>query len=239
MTKSVLIVEDDSELCIALSRQLKKHYEVSRTNSVHIACSMLDTHQYDVLVIDRLLIDGDGKDVIEYARCICPQTRILVISGLSSLHDRLLTYTAGADDYVVKPFSTAELDHKLNMLASMVRTSKTNTYHFGGITLSDSGEIAAESLTSRLRPKESALLRQLLIHAPAVMSKDQLIEAVWPDCDQQPTYTTLDVYIRRIRIALGSHAHALRTVRGYGYTISKLRSSGNTDSHHRSNTTLR
>jgi len=217
----VLLIEDDASLAASIRIRLSPRYKLSHSSTVSGACDVLDTNSIDIILVDRVLSDGDGTEVIEYCRSVSPQTRIIVCSQLSSQHEKLAGLTAGADDYLTKPFSPVELDLKLATFSRLRRLSSLSTYQFGSITLNDStGEVHVDDTSGiQLRKKESEILRFLLQHAPQTVSKDQIIEHIWTDPDSQPSYSTLDVYVRRIRMALQSKYYLLETIRGFGYKI--------------------
>lgn len=221
MKPTLLILEDDRLLAETLRSHLQKKFEITTTDSVEGACRLLEKSDFNLLLADRVVIDGDGTEVIEFCREIRPQTKIISCSQLTSVQEKLFGLTAGADDYLYKPFSLTELSIKLQNFSKLNRDSQAEIITVGLISLNiTTGELQlADKQKVQLRKKEAQILHTMLKKSPRTLSRDEIIDAIWTDVEKTPTYTTLDVYIRRLRMALGKQSGCLKTIRGFGYQI--------------------
>ena len=223
LENSILVIENDP----LLTKSLQNHCRYSGlqaefTSNIATALEKLETHGYSLVVVDRKLDDGDGLEVVEYFHDTCPQTKVIICSQLGSVKERIYGLSSGADAYLPKPFSFKEFSLILNKLLHMHKKIATHVLSAGDMHLDlSTGSVQIASTTYKIRKKEAELLACLLIHKDAVVSRMSLLEYVWGIHTQLPTYNTLDVYIRRIRMQLGKeNTHRIKTVRGFGYMVS-------------------
>ena len=219
---SILVIENDPLLIKSLQNHCRyTGIQADFTSTVATALEKLDSHPYALIVVDRKLDDGDGLEIVEYVHDVCPQTKVLVCSQLGSEKERISGLSIGADAYLPKPFSFTEFSLILQKLLHMHKKISTQVLSAGNLHLYlDAGVIRIHTQQYKIRKKESQLLACLLIHKDAVVSRSALIEYVWGVHENPPTYNTLDVYIRRIRMQLGKeHTHRIKTVRSFGYMV--------------------
>lgn len=218
----LLLVENDTSLANSL-KQLLVHagYLVAVSASLEQAYQLLAKHGQDLVIIDRMLDDGDGIELVNFLHDVSFGTRTLVLSQKNRDFDRVTGLEAGADDYIGKPFSTRELLLKVRILLQRQKYRPQEYLQLGELCLHPgSGHLTLADRQCQLRKREAQILTCLLRHQGSVVSKSQLIEYVWQSEDDIPTHTTVEVYIRRLRIALGTHQSMLKTVRGFGYQVS-------------------
>lgn len=221
MKPTLLLVEDNTQLSQTIIHHLQSRFEITAVSRLDAAYTSIESQSFAVLVTDRLLPDGDGLEIIEYCRDVSPNTKIIGCSQLIKIEERLKGLSAGADDYLAKPFSLTELSLKLQNLIRYARIADHNTLTAGSLSLTlSTGELHHRSkLLCRLRKKETTLLAILMKNSNTTISKQYLLTEGWATDDTLPTLTTLDVYIRRIRMALQEHAAQLQTIRGFGYCL--------------------
>lgn len=218
MSNNILIVENDPLLQKIVQTGLEQFYSCTVVSSVSKACTELERHAYAAVVLDRILDDGDGIEVISYLRDYAYQTRVLIISMLDRAPDRIHGLASGADDYLSKPFSMVELKLRIEKLISSKRLEPERIYTAGSLELhSDTGLVIYQGQSVQLRKKESQILACLLEYKNRTVSRATLCAQVWPSLLEQPQYSTLDVYIRRLRMALGKAGSYIKTMRGFGY----------------------
>jgi len=217
--KNLLLVENDSPLAYSIKQSLA-HLDVSIqvAPSLSKAYDFLEMMPFRLAIIDRILDDGDGLELIEYLAQEAPDICVLVISQKTAQLERIKGMRAGAIDYLSKPLEMEELRLKIGKLLKLKLQDQTNTIKIDGLCLNiSSGILKIGQISVQLRRRESELLSCFMAHPNQVMSRDQLITQIWGSLTAQPLYSTLDVYIRRIRIKLGAVSSMLKTVRGFGY----------------------
>lgn len=222
---AILLVEDDT-----LLQQLLKELLDSFSSQVVIAecCqhayAQLAKQQFDLVILDRSLPDGDSLEIAQYLTDMEVSTRILFLSALkTNIEHKMQGYQAGCTDYVCKPICGAEFKMKVKALLSVRKIANSSTLQFADIALFPaSGQLRLQNKTTKiLRRKETEILACLLRHRPSVVTKEQLIQQVWGLSDCTPAYSTLDVYIRRLRIHLEHKHQVIKTARGFGYYVSE------------------
>lgn len=179
---------------------------------------------YDVLIIDRMLPGRDGLCLIEELRKQGEETPALVLSALGEVDDRVEGLQSGADDYLVKPFSMAELLARLEVLHKRVRNSAADTPT--RLQVEDlrvellSQEVTRNGQTLQLQPREYKLLEYLMRHAGQVVTRAMLLEHVW-GYHFDPQTNVIDVHVSRLRQKIDREfdTQLLSTVRGAGYRL--------------------
>lgn len=223
--KKILILEDTSELLASLCEVVKSlGHAPTAVKNLSSAYDALDNTKYDLVILDRILPDGDSLDFAEYIAEFYYQTKILFLSQYSSDTDRISGLKKGGDDYLPKPFSRKELELKISILLHRSKIVENELLVAGPIKFNPSTfELNSISKTKILRKKEAHILTCLMRHKNSVVSREKLISYIWGAECFIPAQTTLDVYIRRIRIHLGRLSHCLITIRGAGYMLSEIK----------------
>ncbi|GII86904.1 DNA-binding response regulator [Sphaerisporangium siamense] len=211
----MLVVEDDLRMANALTAALRRF-----GNQVMHAPTCQDAGKasgYDLMLLDLCLPDGDG---IAFCRLIreCSSVPIIMLSARGAEQDRILGLRAGADDYLVKPFSMVELEARMQAVMRRPRTLMNSTIRIADITLDLTSRTADRAgRTLSLTPKEFGLLARLAGNEGRVVGREQLLREIWQDTGKAAA-RTLDVHITNLRAKLG-RPPVLETVRGVGYRI--------------------
>jgi len=215
----VLIVEDDRLLCKQLKQLFQQEYRVFTAESIEETQLCIESKRLDLLILDRVLPDGDTLELLSYIRDCAPATRILMMSSKAEVSQRIKGLTGGADDYVPKPLDVQELRLRVRKLLQLERAPMDDWLQAGELRFNRiTGETYAGDLLVHLRPREAQILNCLLRFKNRVVTRDTIVSHVW-GATSIPTTTTLDVYLRRLRMMLGETAHCIETVRGFGYLI--------------------
>ena len=227
MQPYILIVEDEPDIVELLKYNLEAaDYEVGIARDGDEAEISVAERQPDAMLLDWML---PGVSGIELCRRIRrrPETRMLPIIMLTARGeetDRLRGLDSGADDYVTKPFSPAEVIARLRaVLRRALPSTAVETLEYEDIMLDLAGHrVERAGRNIHLGPTEFRLLRHLMEHPGRVYSREQLLDAVWGR-DIYVEARTVDVHIRRLRKALneGDAADLIRTVRSAGYALDK------------------
>ncbi len=216
----ILIVEDDRSLSLLLLHCLASRYLVHLATNLAQAYQVLDKHKLDLVIIDRVLPDGDGLELIAYLRDNTFVTRSIIMSHKNVLTDRVSGLEEGADDYLGKPFGTAELLLRVKRLMEKEKISRSDMIQTDNLKLDlQSGLVTTDQFTARLRHREMQILAFLMRRRNQVVDRVSIVTGVWGAVTNQPTMASLDVYVRRIRLRLGKYASCVKTYRSYGYAF--------------------
>jgi len=218
----VLIVEDEEKIAQAIDRVLTaERYATDVAGDGVAALALAGGQDYDVILLDRMLPDLDGVEVLRLLRSRGVQTPVLMLTALGSLDHRVEGLDSGADDYLAKPFAFTELLARIRALARRSPARAAETLTAGDIVLDPTRiRVTVGSQSEDLSAREFALLTFLARHAGEVVTRQQILDAVWgAEPDVYSNVVDLYVhYLRRKLEALGRR-DVLRTVRGVGYSL--------------------
>ena len=225
MRPNVLVVEDEPALVTLLRYNLEREgFSVSEAHDGEEALLQLRESKPDAVLLDWMLPRISGIEICRQIRR-APAWRdlpVIMLTARGEEGDRVRGLDSGADDYVVKPFSTGELIARLRAVIRRARpAASAEVLKFGNLTLDLSAHrVTRGSDAIHLGPTEFRLLRFLLERPGRVFSREQLLDAVWGR-DAEVELRTVDVHIRRLRKALneGGHKDLVRTVRAAGYAL--------------------
>ena len=185
------------------------------------AQAALKNAQFDMVLLDLRLPDGDGLDVLRTLRKGGDQTPVIVLTARGEVDQRVLGLKLGADDYLVKPFSVHELAARIEAVQRRA-DQPTQTVRLGRATIDlDGHSVERNGETTRLLPREAELLAYLLRHRGRAQSREDLLRAVWSH-DAAPTTRTVDTHVFQLRKKLEddpSQPTHLQTVHGVGYVL--------------------
>jgi DNA-binding response OmpR family regulator len=222
----VLVVEDDLRLQTLLERALEgEGHDVVLSASAKVGIEQVHSGHFDVAVVDRGLPDDDGLEVCRRARGRTPRPAVIVLTAMTSVHDRVEGLDAGADDYLIKPFAMAELMARVRALGRR-RTDHPRLSH-GPITVEfETHRAWCDGEELHLTRKEFSMLELFVRRAGHVLSRSQILEHAW-DYGFTGESNIVDVYIRRLRSKLeqcdGGNGDGggglIHTVYGLGYRL--------------------
>lgn len=216
--KQILIVEDDLQLRGLLSNAFKSRCGCTAVSTLAAAYTALKNKKFDLVLVDRGLPDGDGVELIEYVHDSLYQTKLLALTSRAELADRLEGLERGADEYLAKPFALAELKLRVEKLLKIDKRQEKSTIKAGVLEfIPETGVIKVGKREANLRRREAEILHCLLRYKNQVVTREMIIDDVWAGKDVYPSATTLDVYIRRIRVMLQEQSKLITTIRGFGY----------------------
>ncbi len=216
----VLVVEDDTVLADGLSRVLGGHgMAVDVIGNGAQADQLLQrADAAEVVVLDIGLPGIDGFEVVRRLRARGSAVPVLLLTARDAIEDRVRGLEQGADDYLVKPFATAELVARVKALARR-NAPKPTALALGDLSLDLAAKRArVGDKVIELSVREWAVLEYLLQHASRVVSKQQIIDAILPWGDDL-TLNAVEVYISRLRLKIADAGVSIRTIRGFGYML--------------------
>ena len=219
----VLIIEDEPELRAQIADTLRQqNYTVDTAGDGVTGLERACTEPYDLLILDIMLPVQDGFAVLREMRAEQVATPVLMLTARVEVEDRVRGLDLGADDYLLKPFSMAELLARIRALLRRSHTQASPLLTVGDIHL-DTGtrEVTRSGRPVSLTPKEFALLEFLLYNRNRAISRFNLAEHVWGDAfDPFTMSNTIDVHIRNLRRKVDDQAgEVIVTVRGIGYLV--------------------
>lgn len=218
----ILLVEDDTSLQSGISFKLNKEcHDVICADTVNNAVKLLENSNFDLAILDISLPDGNGLDICHHIRRNFPSIYVLFLTAKDTETDIVMGYDIGADDYLTKPFSVSVLVGKVNALER--RLSGKEISITGELTLDMAKQTAIVRGDSvALTRNELRLLNVFLLNTEQILTKEQLLQALWDIDGDFVDENTLAVNIRRLREKVEidpSHPILIETVRGVGYKL--------------------
>lgn len=219
----VLVVEDEPDMQMLLSDNLEfEGYEVTTVARAEDALAAIEQRPYALVILDIMLPGMSGLELCRRLRAQGARVPILILTARAQETDRVFGLDAGADDYITKPFSIAELLARVRAhLRRVLPTAQPDDeFAFGDITVHLRRRLVMRrDRRIKLSAREFELLRYLIAHRGEVVSREQLLREVWGYGDQAVT-RTVDNYIAKLRSHLEPRPHDPRyivTVHGSGY----------------------
>jgi len=226
MGRKILLIEDDSETASYLLRGLAEEgHSVDHAADGRDGLFLATDGSYNLIILDRMVPGLDGLSLLRGVRAAGVSTPVLILSALGSVDDRIEGLDCGSDDYLVKPFSFAELLARTNAL---LRRSDVQSGGAADLRMAV-GDLEIDPLARsvrragqaiQLKPREYQLLEYLARNAGRVVTRTMLLEQVW-DYHFDPGTNVIDVHVSRLRRKLedGFEQPILHTIRGAGYRL--------------------
>lgn len=219
----ILLIEDDAETAYYISRGLSEDgHDISTARDGREGLGLAGSEEWDLLIVDRMLPEMDGLSIVQALRLAGSITPVLFLTTLGGVDDRVHGLNAGADDYLVKPFSFAEL---LARVAALGRRSPRLAVETNLKIADLEIDLLARTVVRggapiELLPREFRLLEYLMRHAEQTVTRAMLLENVW-DVHFEPNTTVVETHISRLRskIDRGKSIPLIHTLRGTGYTL--------------------
>ncbi len=225
----ILLAEDEPDLGKAVKRVLNQEgYVVDWAHSGSEALGFLeqDASIYEVGVFDWMLPGMTGIELCQWLRRRSVALPVLMLTAKDKIEDRITGLDAGADDYLVKPFSMAELLARLRALRRRSPEFKSAQLQIGSLLLDYDRRIAVlhpgEALEEpiELTQKEFLLLRYLMEHPNQIVTRDQVLNQLW-EVGAEPDSNVVAAQMRLLRRKLGEYGHIIETVYGMGYRFNR------------------
>lgn len=218
----VLLVEDDPVSARTIGLMLKSAQIVAdHAATGEEAIDLLRTYDYDIVILDFLLPDMKGADVIREMRRMKNATPVLVLSGLSDQQTKVRSFETGADDYLVKPFDREELLARLRAIVRRANGFAEPTLRVGPIELRlGAREVLVNGKPIHLTGKEFSILELLILRRGMVLSKEAFLNHLYGGMDE-PEIKIIDVFVCKLRkkLAEATGEQLIGTVWGRGYVL--------------------
>ena len=220
----ILVVEDEQRLAYLLRRVLlEERHTVDLAHEGHTGLNLAESGTYDIVILDVMLPGLDGLEICRQMRADGIMSPVLMLTARGAVEDRVAGLNVGADDYLTKPFAMEELLARINALLRRRDRSfeAAHQLHVDDLTLDlVRHEARRAGHVIELTAKEFALLEYLMRHPGQVLTRTQIIDAVWR-YDLEALSNVVDIYIHYLRekIDRGFSRPLIKTVRGVGYKI--------------------
>ena len=220
----ILVIEDEAKIADLLKRGIENSgYAVEIAGTGAAALDLLHTAVYDLIILDLMLPDVDGFELLRKIRNRRTTAPVLILSARDGVNDRVNGLEAGADDYLVKPFAFVELIARIRAL--LRRGSPTpERLQVGDLALDCiRRRVTRDGQMIELAPKEFAILEYMMRNQGRPLSRTMIVEHVW-DLDYDGLTNIVDVYIRHLRGKIDDRfpTKMIQTVRGVGYLLESV-----------------
>lgn len=214
----LLVVEDEPDLAATLRKVLvEAGFATDIAADGEEALWQAAAVSYDVIVLDLMIPAVDGWEVVKRLRARDNRAPVLVLTARDATADKVRAFDSGADDYLTKPFTCAELLARIRALIRRATGSPAPVLHLGDVRIESSAQrVTRGGATVELAPKEYALLEFLALHRGKLVTRSMLYEHIYDDREDTMS-NVVDVYVSNIRRKLGRDL--IRTCRGAGYII--------------------
>ena len=223
----ILIIEDEKEMLQNMRQTLEmENYVVETAASFEQAVSKLGVYRYDCILLDIGLPDGNGLELLEEIKKNGFQDGVIIVSARDSLDDKIRGLDLGADDYLAKPFHTAELNARVKAVLRRKKFDGSKTLNIANVEIDlDAHSVRVEGREMELNRKEFDVLLYLCTNEGRLVSRSALAEHVWGDhIDQADSFEFIYSQIKNLRKKLsGSGADIeVKSVYGIGYKLLRL-----------------
>ncbi len=215
-----LLVEDNLDLANAIASRMRiDGHVIDHAEKLEDASAFVATGEYDLILLDIMLPDGDGRTFLEKHRASDLDTPVIVLTARSQVSDRIGSLDLGADDYVTKPFDHAELEARIRAVLRRRSGNARTKIEIGGVVFDPvAGHLTVGGEAVTMRNRELRLL-ELFLNAPGqIFSKNKLSDRLF-SYDEDVSENAIEVYIGRLRKHLSASKLRITTLRGLGYRL--------------------
>jgi DNA-binding response OmpR family regulator len=226
MPMKILIVEDEIELLATMKNYLATEGFLCETaSSFFEAEDSLSVFNYDIIILDLTLPDGDGLNLLKLIKARNKQAGLLIVSAKNSLDDKIKGLDMGADDYITKPFHLAELNSRIKSLARRRHFEGVNELIFNEIYINiDSYEVSVNGENIYMTRKEFDILLYFMVNRDKVITRESIAEHIWGNnisCADNFDFIYSHIKNIRKKIELKNGRNYLHNIYGIGYKFSE------------------
>jgi DNA-binding response OmpR family regulator len=222
MSTKILLIEDDIKLAQFIEMELTcEGYQVSMAHNGLDGLTKARQDSPDLVILDWMMPGLTGVEICRRLRSTGSKVPIILVTARDEISDRVAGLDAGADDYVIKPFSIEELLARIRSNLRRIKEEDSDTLQFEDLSLNlRTREILRDGKSIELTVREFELLEYLMTHPQQVMTRDQILENVW-GYDFGGDSNVIEVYVRTLRqkLEIDNTSRLIQTVRGIGYVM--------------------
>ena len=220
----ILIIEDEADMRKNMQATLEKDsFLVESVANYQDAMSKIGVYDYDCILLDISLPDGDGLEILHALKQTGPTDSVIIVSAKDSLDDKIHGLDLGADDYLAKPFHMAELNARVKAVLRRRKMNGANLLEVGNVLIDiDRHQVKVSGEELELNRKEFDVLFYLATNQNRLVSKSALAELVWGDyIDQSDNFDFIYSQIKNLRKKLSDHQAEveIKAVYGIGYKL--------------------
>lgn len=220
----ILIIEDEKELRELMARSLiKERYIVEEADSYLKALEKIDLYEYDCILLDIMLPDGNGLSLLEELKNKGKRNGVIIISAKDSIDDKVKGLNLGADDYLAKPFHLAELSARIKSIIRRNQNEGQQNIVLGNVRIvPDKHQVFIQDKQVELSRKEYDILLYFILRSNHLIKKETLAEAVWGDyIDQSDNFDFIYAQLKNLRKKLSENGAniEIKAIYGFGYKI--------------------
>ncbi len=215
-----LLVEDNLNLASATADRLSLDgHVVDHAPDLETAKDYVGTTSYDLVLLDIMLPDGDGRSFLSHLRTTQIDTPVIAVTARSEVSDRVGILDLGADDYITKPFDFSELEARCRAVLRRRAGTTSNAQRIGNLEFNRlAGTLKVADQTVALRTRELRLFELLVDNTNVIQSKSKLVDRMF-SYDEDVSENAIEVYIGRLRKHLVGSNVTITTIRGIGYRL--------------------
>lgn len=218
----LLVVEDDEFILESIKCVLQEEFQVDISSNGEEGLFLAKQDIYDLLILDLMLPDMDGFNILKNLREVDVKTPVLILSAKGDVDDRIKGLSLGADDYMTKPFHIEELILRVKaILRRYGLINEENSVSFKDLNLvSKTKQVFIKNEELKLQVKQFNLLEYLIANEGTILLKEQIYDRVW-GFESDTTLEIVEVYIHNIRKKLAKYGYDkyIKTIRGVGYLL--------------------
>lgn len=216
----MLIIDDNEELLYGLQQLLQDaHYYIDVAMTLTQGWEKISNKNYNLILLDWILPDGTGIDLLKMLRNEKNSTPVLLFSSKKEVEEKVEALDGGADDYLEKPFSNIELLARIRALLRRESSQKQSFITIGNLNIDfASRSVEVDNNSVKLTAKEFELLELLVLNANTILTRYQISEHLNRDFDHLSASNIVDAHIKNLRKKLNAD-ELIQTVRGVGYRI--------------------
>jgi two-component system response regulator TctD len=217
----LLLVEDTEDVAEAIVASFQQRGDaIDCVDSVEAASDTLAVNDYEVVILDINLPDGEGTEVLRALRRQRKATPVLMLTARMAVEERVGALDLGADDYLVKPFDLRELQARVRALRRRTGPDRGGVIEFGDLALDPAGRIAtSRGVALELTRREFSVLEALMANRSRIMPKERLFDRIFTVDEEEVGLNAIETYVARLRRKLEGSGVGIRTLRGLGYQL--------------------
>ncbi len=221
----ILVIEDEKELAKSIVEFIgKENYTIDIANKFSVADEKISFYEYDCALVDLMLPDGTGLDLVKQLKKIQPKCGIIIITAKNTLDDKLTGLDLGADDYLTKPFHLAELNARIKSVIRRRNFDGNNEIVFNEIVVdTEKHEVKVNENIVELTRREFDILLFFLSNKDRVLTKESIVEHVWgDDANAFDNFDFVYTHIKNLRkkiVEQGGNDY-ITAIYGVGYKLS-------------------